>query len=209
MRIISHRGNGFGLESNTLAAFEAGFRLGFGIETDIRDYRGRLVISHDIGNDESADAEELFALAARHPNCEMAINVKSDGIAALLGEGLRRYGITNYFAFDMSVPQMIEYGGAGIKFFSRQSEYEPCPVLLESAAGVWIDAFQEYGWIDSESIDSYIAAGKSVCIVSPELHGRDCADFWRGLKGFDCENLALCTDCPAEADKFFNKGENR
>ena len=49
MIIISHRGIGFRKEQNTLGAFAECFKSGFGIETDIRDYNGKLVVSHDIG----------------------------------------------------------------------------------------------------------------------------------------------------------------
>jgi nucleoside-diphosphate-sugar epimerase len=49
MNIISHRG--FWLkdeEKNTIQAFERSFEFGFGTETDIRDYKGELVISYDM-----------------------------------------------------------------------------------------------------------------------------------------------------------------
>ena len=49
MRIISHRGYwNTPAEKNTIHAFQRSFALGFGTETDIRDLKGELVISHDM-----------------------------------------------------------------------------------------------------------------------------------------------------------------
>jgi hypothetical protein len=205
MRIISHRGNGFGKVPNSIEAFEASFVSGFGIETDVRDYCGKIVVSHDVARGDRAGAEKLFELAAGFPNRTLAVNIKSDGIGGLLKELLCRYQIKNYFAFDMSVPQMLEYRDNEIRLFSRKSEYETTPVLLKDAEGVWVDAFHTDAWIDSGLLHGYLSLGKQVCIVSPELHGRNHLDLWNKLQSIDgTENVMLCTDRPVEADTFFN-----
>jgi len=206
MRIISHRGIGFGAEQNTLEAFKESFNFGFGTETDIRDYNGKLVVSHDIADAASMSADEFFAIAKGYPHCELAINIKADGIGGLLREALSLQRITRYFVFDMSVPQMIEYRGIGLRYFSRQSEYETSPVLLDDADGVWVDSFLTDKWIDSRLIQGYIAGSKTVCIVSPELHKRNHKDLWQRLKDIEHGKLMLCTDYPIEADRFFNGG---
>jgi glycerophosphoryl diester phosphodiesterase len=61
LKIISHRG--FWItpsEQNTEVAFIRALECGFGIETDIRDVSGDLVISHDMstqdGNYQSLDS---------------------------------------------------------------------------------------------------------------------------------------------------------
>ena len=49
MRIISHRGYWKQeIEKNSDIAFHRSFRLNIGTETDFRDYKGELVISHDV-----------------------------------------------------------------------------------------------------------------------------------------------------------------
>ena len=49
MEIISHRGLWNNTrEKNSTQAFKRSFGFKIGTETDIRDYRGELVISHDI-----------------------------------------------------------------------------------------------------------------------------------------------------------------
>ena len=46
-----------------------------------------------------------------------------------------------------------------------------------------------------------------VCIVSPELHGRNNTREWANYKNFITnqfsDNLILCTDNPEEAKKYF------
>ena len=47
MVILSHRGYWKDARKNSVDAFKASFVREFGTETDIRDYNGELVISHD------------------------------------------------------------------------------------------------------------------------------------------------------------------
>ena len=66
MEIISHRGLWNNLnEKNTNIAFHSSFKNKFGTETDIRDYNGNLVISHDIADANSLKFEEFIN---RYPN---------------------------------------------------------------------------------------------------------------------------------------------
>lgn len=212
MKILSHRGLWTApKERNTRAALEQSLEQGFGFESDIRDYGGHLVISHDPAvKEDLGTAETVFQLLEKHRDryC-FAINIKADGIGKLLAERLKSHQLNNYFCFDMSVPQMIEYAKEGIRFFTRKSEYEPgSPVLLEQAAGVWIDAFEDESWITKELLEDYLSQGKEVCLVSPELHARKPFTFWKWLKDskITSDHLFLCTDLPREAKIFFEGG---
>ena len=100
---------------------------------------------------------------------------------------------------------MVEYVEKGITVFTRQSEFEKEPVLYESSAGVWIDGFEDLGWISETLLKSHIENGKRVCIVSPELHGKPHLEFWKKLNGMnlDFSQVLLCTDIPDEAKAFF------
>lgn len=208
MKILSHRGLWTTPEErNTVTALERSLDHGFGFESDIRDYSGRLVISHDPAGQAAETAEMVFELLQKYKDryC-FAINIKSDGVGKMLAEGLEKHHLDNYFCFDMSVPQMIEYANSGIRFFTRKSEYEPgIPVLFDQAAGVWIDAFEDESWITKELLEEYLSQGKEVCLVSPELHGREHLAFWQSLKdnGIAGEQVMLCTDLPREAEEFF------
>lgn len=207
MKLLAHRGYwNTHIANNSPQALRTALENGYGFESDLRDYGGKLVISHNIADGASQEAKEVFQWLEEFGDqfC-FAVNIKSDGLKGLLAELLAKYRITNYFTFDMSVPQMVEYADMGLTYFTRQSEWEPCPVLYERAAGVWVDGFQGDGWITEELINGHLQRGKRVCLVSPELHGRDPAGFWERLAAFrvDCGGLLLCTDRPDEAKRFF------
>ena len=209
MQILSHRGFWTQpAEKNSFAALERSLLRGFGLETDFRDLDGELVVSHDPPRAGAMRAAEFFALYRRvnNPDLPLALNIKADGLQALLKLLLDEAGIDNYFVFDMSVPDTLQWARAGMPYFVRHSEYEPEPVCYEGAAGVWLDEFKGH-WIGAGLIDHHLSAGKRVCIVSPELHGRRHQPVWEDYRSFGAllENpgLMLCTDLPEEARKFF------
>ncbi|MCI8649341.1 MAG: hypothetical protein HFG20_04410 [Anaerotruncus sp.] len=207
MQLLAHRGYWRTPEQkNTLQALGHALKNGYGFESDLRDYLGKLVISHNIARADSPEAQEVFALLASYQDrfC-FAINIKADGMELLLAQALKQHHLCNYFTFDQSVPQLLEYQRAGLRTFTRQSEYERQPVLYEQAAGVWLDAFFDDRWIDRKLIEGHLAAGKQVCIVSPELHGREPQPFWERLYSISAglEGLLICTDLPDLAKKFF------
>lgn len=205
MRILAHRGLWTRAEEkNTLGAVSEAFRNGFGIETDIRDYCGRLVISHDVATGDSEPAEGLFAERARAGGgAFLALNVKADGLQGQLLGLLGRYRAGEYAVFDMSVPEMVAYDRTGIRFFTRQSEIEREPVLYGRACGVWMDEWGE-GWITREAIEAHLGRGKAVGIVSPEIHGRDRSALWGEIRGIGSDDVLLCTDAPLEARRYFH-----
>lgn len=207
MKILAHRGYwNSDIPNNSMEALQTALDRGFGFESDIRDYDGRLVISHNIADSLSPFADAIFEKMHQHSDqyC-FAINIKADGLKELLTKLLYQYDIKNYFTFDMSVPQMIEFREMGIRYFTRESEVETVPVMYEDAAGVWIDGFFDTNWITEDLLRKHIANGKEVCIVSPELHKREYIDFWKRLYSFDLDfsKVMLCTDLPDEAKLFF------
>lgn len=203
MQIISHRGYWLQKpERNLPEAFHRSFDMGFGSETDVRDVAGQLVISHDmpVGNELTLDGL-LEIMAGR--NLPLAINVKADGMADALKIKFDQHGHTNWFVFDMAVPDMRSYLQAEVATYTRLSEVEKSPAWIEQASGVWLDGF-EGEWFSSELISDLVSQGKQVCVVSAELHGRNPAALWRQLADLDSwENLMLCTDVPEDAANFF------
>ena len=207
MMILAHRGYwGSDVPNNTPAAIRRALESGFGFESDIRDLNGELVISHNMANETCQKAEEVFSWLAEFDDkyC-FAINIKADGLKDKLSELLKKYGIHNYFTFDMSVPQMVEYDETDLTYFTRQSEIESTPVMYENASGVWVDGFWDNDWITEDLLKDHIKNGKTVCIVSPELHKREYKTFWERLAKFniDLSKIMLCTDRPNEAKQFF------
>lgn len=205
MKILCHRGDWHeATEKNSLEALSRAIKRGHGFESDVRDYCGALVISHDIADQNSPKLEDVFKLlsAAEDRFC-FAINIKADGLAPTLKSMLTNFGLKNYFAFDMSVPQMLWYRTLGLNYFTRQSEFETSPTLYEEAAGIWLDAFNSEEWLTPELIIEHLSNGKGVCVVSSELHEREPATLWSKLKRISDRDFYLCTDLPMEAEEFF------
>ncbi len=179
MQIISHRGYWKEIsEKNQAIAFERSFGLGFGTETDLRDRDEQIVISHDMANSRCISLEELLSMhQSINPLLPLALNIKSDGLQLQLKTIIEKFALQNYFVFDMSIPDTIGYISRNIKFFSRQSEYEPLPVFYEQCTGIWLDAFKSV-WYSTDVIERHVKNKKQVAIVSPDLHKREVNSLW-------------------------------
>lgn len=208
MKIIAHRGMWqVPEEKNTINAFKRALEHGFGIETDFRDQNHRLVISHDLPDQDSLDADVFFDLCNQYKNAyPHAINVKSDGLQMLLKQHLKQWSSEHYFIFDMSIPDTLGYLRAQLNTFTRVSEYETFQDFRGKTHGIWVDGF-ESEWYSSELLRGYLLAGQSIAIVSPELHGRNHQSLWAMIKAIDTPDgrLMLCTDLPLEARKYFDE----
>lgn len=208
MKILAHRGYwNDTIESNSPTALRTALEKGYGFESDVRDYMGRMVIAHNIAEPHCQDAEEVFRWLHEFGDqfC-FAVNIKADGLKDILKTYLGKYCISNYFLFDMSVPQMVEFREMGLRFFTRQSEVEQIPCLYEDAAGIWVDGFWADDWITKELLEGHINAGKEVCLVSPDLHGNgQYKKFWKKIKQYDMDEtkMIICTDHPDEAKEYF------
>lgn len=207
MQIISHRGLccDFKVENNKIEAFKHSFDKGIGTETDLRDYQGKIVISHDIPTGEEPFFEDLLKVM-NGKNLLLALNIKADGLSNEIAQLLQYYNHTNYFTFDMSIPDMVSQMKQNMKFYTGCSDILETPVLLKKAAGVWLDSFYSE-WFDENLVLDFLSAGKKICIVSAELHGRDNKNQWNILKSFSCINtdeITLCTNLPEDAILFFN-----
>jgi glycerophosphoryl diester phosphodiesterase len=202
LKIISHRGWWREpAEKNTLTAFERTIAAGYGTETDVRDLAGRLVVSHDPAEAGAMAWDDLVAMFAK-AGLPLAVNVKADGLAPLLARAMATCGIP-WFAFDMSGPETVRYAAAGLPYYTRHSDIEPEPILYAQAAGVWLDAFRG-DWFDRDVVARHVDAGKAVCLVSPELHGREPRALWDRLADLPGD-VTLCTDLPDEADRAFGR----
>ena len=207
MKIISHRGQWLDTkEQNTINSFKQSLYNNFGIETDLRDYNGNIVVSHDMPNSNAINVELLFEeYNATGKNEILALNIKSDGLQNDIRELLNKYTINNYFFFDMSIPDMYGYMKSGLNVYTRLSEYETVPVFYNDSSGIWLDSFQSM-WFNESDITHHFNKGKNVCIVSQELHGRSHIEMWKYLSSMHIiysDKLILCTDYPAEAREFF------
>ncbi len=228
MQIIAHRG-AWNIPqahhpANSLPAFEQALHCGWGIEVDIRDYKGELRVSHNPADENSLPLSVLLDSYQAHKSTAcIAFNIKADGLQPLLQQQINQYHIKHYFTFDMSIPNTIVDNQFGLPFFLRQSEFEQSlqhlGQLYQLCKGLWIDQFEEDERVLAYnlcSIPTHIAAGKRVCFVSPELHTWGQKDncyleIWPKLKHIADDlpgsPIYLCTDYPQQAEEFFN-GKN-
>jgi glycerophosphoryl diester phosphodiesterase len=207
IRVLAHRGLwDTPDEHNTEQALVGSLRQGFGLETDVRDDgTGRLVISHDPPRGGELSFTTLTGTAAG-TGLPLAVNVKADGLSGLLADAFAGTGI-DWFAFDMSVPEMLRYDRAGLPYFTRHSDVEPEPIGYERAAGVWLDAFHG-DWFDADVIHRHLDAGKRVAVVSPELHGRPVDEVWAWLSAVACpeaQDLMICSDHPGRLSRMLQE----
>jgi glycerophosphoryl diester phosphodiesterase len=209
MIVLSHRGYWKDtIEKNTRVAFERSFSMGFGTETDVRDRQGQLVISHDIAGSSAMPIEDFFAIyRATGKRLPLALNIKADGLQQDLKRLLLAYDIQDYFVFDMAVPDGLLYARQDFLTYTRHSEFETSPAYYDLADGVWLDEFEGH-WITDSVIKAHLAKGKSLCIVSPDLHKRDNTQEWKHYreleKSIGRNRLMLCTDFPEQAQEYFN-----
>lgn len=210
MEIIAHRGLwNSEVEKNSLESLKEAICQGFGIETDIRDFQGKLVISHNIADASCPELESLLEYY-RQKECRnrLALNVKADGLQEGLLRLLKAYQIRDYFLFDMSVPEMVSYQKSRLRFFTRNSDIERECVMYPQAAGVWMDTFFEEEWLTEAMVKHHVGEGKEVCIVSPEIHGYGYLPAWDMLKRTGLckhQGVSLCTDLPKEARRYFGQ----
>lgn len=204
MQIIAHRGFWkCNAEKNSLISSKRAIDSRFGVEIDVRDRLGSLVVSHDPSEQGdvcfSAFADILFSTSV-----PIAINIKSDGLATLLGEVIVRYKPQSYFAFDMSIPEMYNYSRKGIRFYTHISDLCTKPPCIEYASGIWLDSFKGL-WYNGSILKEIVSYGLPICVVSEELHSRSHLYQWEMLREVFPKNFywQLCTDKPDQAMEFF------
>ena len=201
-QIFAHRGLWLesGLEENSFEALQLAFHEGFGVEVDIRDYLGRVVISHDPPSKSSFDFKALVDLASGFPDLPIAINVKSDGLA----NELATHQIVNpHFFFDMSFPQERDFVRRGLTVASRVSEHEPVDRALQP--NLWVDSFEADWYLGEPQAMTAIANSSRAVFISPELHHRRHQESWNALGPLIQENssLGICTDYVLEFSEMW------
>lgn len=191
MKLISHR-------RNTLAELAATPQR-YGVEVDIRSEGQQLIIHHDpFTTGESFDA---WIDAYRHGT--LILNVKEEGLEARLITLMQSKGISDYFFLDQSFPFLVKWSKLGERRCAvRVSEFESVETALTLAGKVdwvWVDCFTRFPLKQADALRLQ-AAGFKLCLVSPELQGRDAATEISALKRhLAAQNIsadAVCTKRP-------------
>ena len=207
--IICHRGFWNNIsDQNTESSFYKAFKKKFGIETDIRDCNGKVVISHDMPTGKEIELTNLLKLHIfNNTKVNLLLNIKSDGLHSKLLEIMNEFPRIEFYCFDMSVPDMKIYADLKIPFLTRLSDYEKDLCFISEAKGIWLDAFNN-DWYSKRTINKFLKMDKLVYIVSSECHNRPYKKCWQRLKKMDLpwssKKIFLCTDFPEEAHNFFS-----
>jgi hypothetical protein len=191
MKLIAHRRNTL----NELIATPAKY----GIEVDIRSYGDKLVIHHD----PFIEGESFEAWLAFYQHGTLILNVKEEGLEERLIELMKRRGIVDYFFLDQSFPFLIKWSIAGEpRCAVRISEFENIETAVTLAGKVdwvWIDCFTNFP-LNHEDAKRLKNSGFRLCVVSPELQGRNAEieipKFVRLLAERGIEADAVCTKRP-------------
>jgi hypothetical protein len=204
MSILAHRGLWeTEEEQNSLGAFVRAISNGFGIETDIRDSGSECVIAHNLPSKTDAKFADLIALADGL-EVELALNIKSSGLAGLLKSQIQGKKLPNSYFFDHAVPDLIDFINSDLPVLVRASEFEQVHINEPQVKGIWVDDFSG-DWLNEGKIKQLLQLNLKLHFVSPELHGYDHLPLWKTIKNImNHSEFSICTDLPFEARRFFN-----
>jgi len=210
VEILAHRGKwSLPDQRNTAAAFAAAWGAGHGIETDLRDLDGEVVVSHDPPRRATVKqtfGELLQRWDAAGRRGRLALNIKADGLAVPVATALEAAeALEHAFVFDMSVPDQLAHRRTRVPVFTRWSDIEALSAP-DGTRGLWLDALRDDAWWSASAVREQLVAGRQVVLVSPELHGRDHEAVWERVADAELhrhEGFALCTDHPADAEERF------
>jgi hypothetical protein len=166
MKIIAHR-------RNTINELNAS-PTKYGVEVDIRSCGDKLIIHHDPFVD--GESFDDWVTAYRHGT--LILNVKEEGLEARLIALMKSHGIDDYFFLDQSFPFLVKWANMGERRCAiRVSEFESIVTVLTLAGKVdwvWVDCFTRFP-LSEDDARRLKGAGFKLCLVSPELQGRDAA----------------------------------
>jgi len=144
----------------------------FGVEVDIRSSGNRFVMHHD----PFLDGEDFEDWLAAYQHGILILNVKEEGLEKRLIEIMHLKGIKDYFFLDQSFPFLVKWAKAGERRCAvRVSEFESIESALTLAGKVdwvWVDCFTHFP-LTHRDAQRLKQAGFKLCLVSPELQGRD------------------------------------
>jgi glycerophosphoryl diester phosphodiesterase len=221
--ILAHRANLSGPHSaveNSVEACARALSEGFGLETDLRrDAQGEFYISHDAAPRSTENSLTRYTeIFRKHPGAELAINVKEPGYEAELIALMRsgRLGARSfYFDFELLEPKTPGAAqrklkslpdGGRVRVASRLSDRNNETVaqcLAIPGEIVWADEFDSL-WLTESEARKVKAAGRTLYMISPELHGFDKETMRRRWVDFKAWGVdGVCTDFALEAREFF------
>jgi len=155
--------------------------VNYGIEVDIRSHGDRLIIHHD----PYVPGEDFLDWIAAYRHGTLILNIKEEGLEARLIEVMKHHGIEDYFFLDQSFPFLVKWSKLGERRCAvRVSEFESIETALTlggKVEWVWVDCFTRFPLFGRDA-SRLKEAGFKLCLVSPELQGRNAETEIAGLR---------------------------
>lgn len=143
-----------------------------GVEVDLRSAGEGLIVHHDPFV--AGEPFEDWLTAYRHRL--LILDVKEEGLEERLLGLMAGRGIADFFFLDQSFPFLMRTALSGERRSAvRVSEYESVETALALTGmvdWVWLDCFSRFPLAGAEA-ERLRRAGFKLCLVSPELQGRD------------------------------------
>jgi len=166
----------------------------YGVELDLRDSGDSLILQHDPFS--TGENFEDYLKCYNHGT--IILNIKSERIEHKVKDLLDKYSIKKYFFLDSSFPMIHLLSKNGEKNSAlRFSEFEGLDTIYNmqgKCSWVWVDCFTQLP-ITKKIEQNIRAAGYKLCLVSPELQGRE-SDILNYKKYLNDSNImfdAICT----------------
>ena len=144
----------------------------FGVEIDLRDRGGEIVLSHD----PFMEGVSLDDYLKHYQHSLLIMNMKSAHLEVEALEALKKRSIENYFFLDSSMSSVIALAKfKKYHFAGRVSEFESIDSAALSNAifsWAWIDCFTKFSLSKEDYELLNTAFGMRVCLTSPDLLGR-------------------------------------
>lgn len=171
----------------------------YGIEVDIRSNGDRLIIHHD----PYVAGEDFLEWIDAYRHGTLILNVKEEGLEARIIEVMKQRGIEDYFFLDQSFPFLVKWSKLGVhRCAVRVSEFESIETALTLAGKVdwvWVDCFTRFP-LSGGDASRLRKEGFKLCLVSPELQGRNAETEIAELRGLllreSIDPDAVCTKRP-------------
>ena len=170
----------------------------FGVEVDIHGWGNDLTIHHDA----FVNGTNFDEWLTHYHNHFIIFNIKEEGIEERVLEKINKFNVKEYFFLDLSFPALVKMAQKGIHNCAfRVSKYEAIEgaySFKSKVKWIWLDVFEGIPITKDENLKLKLI-GYDICLVSPELHGRDEKEIYE-MKDYIHKNEfqidAVCTKKP-------------
>ncbi len=141
----------------------------YGVEIDIRNNSGELVLSHDLHESTTTLKEFLN----NYDKKLLIANIKESGIENISIDMIKDKNIENFFLLDVEFPYIYQNYSQQKKYlstrFSAYESIESVARLVNKVTWLWIDTYSDFE-LDEKTAD--VVKNFKTCLVSPSRWGQ-------------------------------------